>query len=804
MARRYNDLFIGAQHLNIEGREIKHPALIKLYATLNLNKTSETPIGLIGIDLETNHLTAELKLLGFYDGTQYAYYTENFISILFTWVKHASRESKALAYWNKLDPFVIYKQFLYLMDDKERKLSMSKFGKVSGEWNKEEAKWDIKPLCEVKFGDMYFGIRNVIRSSIQFYFRREYDTDIKMIWAYDIAGMFQNGLEAEALKRLPYYSKVDKSAHLVDWDKFTTDKHYRENIVLKSNELDARAVHDLGLQIQEEFKEAFGYYPKNLISQGSLARSAVVATISNIHNEDREKTADDVKSIGIINYLDTWSDKFGKETVKDLLCLMFESYSGGQIEAYAYGFTEEAFMTDLTQAYPYHIQNLYDLRGSTIVKGSGEPTLKDYTYTLIRGDVSIPYGVDYHPLTIKHPYHQETNIRAVGEYRASYTIEEREFLKDLGATFSNEEWYDIITSGKLSPLAKACKVFTDLRAKLRPMGKDYVAKTASASLYGILFEAVDTWVEIGDEVFRDGYRGGEFLNPLYATIITSRTRIQVSRALNEVKRLGGKPILAMTDSVFYTGTADMIPSDMIKDVKTVGYFEPVERVKDLVSLGSGRYSYKALNKKTGVFETMVAKKRGLNATELHNPDGIAYDEFNWYDALSIMKQTGLDHIDVSVRSLISVGMVNHNHSYTYKDLGKVITDTKNVDAIVGRMKRIYDDDLKDASILAKQLVETEPIHLSQGMFGNNKLHNQTLPELRRLLMQKDFKTAKERRREVNTKAVNKYATNGKTKKNRNYNYQALKEYGYKSKERVKMQSWSIERIKQKLMEDGKI
>jgi len=39
VARKSNDLFIGAQHMNIEGRAIKHPALIKLFATINLNKT---------------------------------------------------------------------------------------------------------------------------------------------------------------------------------------------------------------------------------------------------------------------------------------------------------------------------------------------------------------------------------------------------------------------------------------------------------------------------------------------------------------------------------------------------------------------------------------------------------------------------------------------------------------------------------------------------------------------------------------------------------------------------------------------
>lgn len=893
MGRKINPLYIGSQYLNIEGREIKHLALIKMFGTLNLNKTQDSPIELIGIDLETNSETAELKLLGFYDGKQYAHYEDDFLSILFTWIKHAYRENKAIAYWNKLDPFVLYKQFLSVMDEQDRIYSMSKFGKVSGEWDKELGVWEITPVCEIKIADMFFGIKNVIRSSIQFYFRREHDDDIKVVWAYDIASLYQHGLEKEATKRLKYYSKVDKSAHLVDWERFENDEYYKKNIVLKSNELDARAVHDLGYVIQEEFKEAFNFYPKTLISQGSLARSAIIATLSNIHGEDKEKINADASSIGIRGYLDKWVEVYGEELVKDFVSLMFEAYSGGQIEAYAYGYTKEAFTTDLTQAYPYHIQNLYDLRGATITHGKGTPPHIEYSYCLIRGDVDIPLGVDYHPLTIKHPIHAETNIRAVGEYRASYTLEERDFLVELGATFSNEEWYNIETTGHLSPLATVCKIFTDLRAKLKPSGRDYVAKISSASLYGILFEAVDTWVEreiekeieiketdtfykdilkryrksinmssikhhfsskvislwhnpqsrmyadmvkqeieqygifiehdhpievINEidrlyrlnpkithketykqmEVARDGYRGGEFLNPLYATIITSRTRLQVSRTLNDIKKKGGTPILAMTDSVFWKGTADMVNPDTIREIKTVGYYEKPQSISDMVCLGSGRYGYR---NELGYNQ---AKKRGLNATELHDPDGVQFDEFDWMNAFSIMKKTNSEVIKVGVRVLVSVGMVLHNSKYTWKDLGKVVEEVRDVDVIVGRMKRVYDN-LDDSTALSTGLLETEPIHISKGMFGDGKINDQTLPELRQMMASKRYETSKQIRNKNIVKANGKYREKIKDKHNANLKqvYDQLRAYGFNSKEANKMKSWSMDRIKIKLMEEMK-
>ena len=44
MARRTNELFIGRNFLNVDGRSIKHHALIKEFANVNVNKISDTKI----------------------------------------------------------------------------------------------------------------------------------------------------------------------------------------------------------------------------------------------------------------------------------------------------------------------------------------------------------------------------------------------------------------------------------------------------------------------------------------------------------------------------------------------------------------------------------------------------------------------------------------------------------------------------------------------------------------------------------------------------------------------------------------
>ena len=113
MAKRDNDLFIGKEYLNIEGREIKHPSLIDHYATPSISKISEEPIDLMGIDIETDKDTGEMKLLGGFEPERgYEHFTpksqELFAQILFSMIKYCKSEGAHIAYWNRLDPFQFF------------------------------------------------------------------------------------------------------------------------------------------------------------------------------------------------------------------------------------------------------------------------------------------------------------------------------------------------------------------------------------------------------------------------------------------------------------------------------------------------------------------------------------------------------------------------------------------------------------------------------------------------------------------------------------------------------------------------
>ena len=913
MGRRDNELYIGPEYMNIEGAGVKHPALIKHFAEIRTGKISTQPLSLIGIDIETNHKTAELKLLGIYDEeVGYRYYTKYFISVLYTTIKSAYRKNRRLAYWNRLDPFVIFKQFALEVSPEDQVRACAHYGKISGEWDRKAGTWKTKPVIAVKISNCEFGIIQAIRSSIQFYYKRESDREPNTVWAYDIAQLYDKGIETEAQSRLPYYSKLGEEYHKIDWERFEKDETFRKNVLL-SNELDARACKDLGDIVSKDFYKAFGYYPVNLISAGSLARASIVASVTNKLKPDHEdeKQLDnavraELKAISIASYLDNWTGTYGPDVVKDLLCMSTEAYSGGYIEAIRFGYAPKAYYADIASAYPGVIVNLWDLRDAKITNGTGEPPHIANSYCFVRGVVDIPLDVNYHPITVRHPLLLNTNIRAVGTYRASYTIEERDFLLEQGATFTDEKWINIETTGKLSPLAEVTKHLVDLRTKLRSdndTAEQRVKKSAN-SIYGITFEATDThqekrvtreihhtvptndykpilrhylkkidlssvkadlvyrydeeyrkvvsmWgaprgeqglqpdevaqellsqgidleainpaeimIKINelyrdkpsissysetydiDMVYNDGYRAGEFYNPIFACYITSRVRIQISKACQHIENKGGKVLLLMTDSIFWTGKASMMPQELYRDKKTLGYFEKPKQVKDFLSLGTGRYGYRD---DEGFIE---AKRRGLNVEMMQDKGGMEVKQFDWIQLLKT-KEVVKGKIALDVKVLVSVGMVANRHDYNVEDLGLITTERRNVDLIVGRTKRLYDVDISSADVLLSGLIDTAPVHLGLGMFGNGEIVDRTLSRLREKMACKSLRTQKGRNKDNNKRSQKKWiAKNGnKVNNERKTKYQQLRDYGYTSYEARDMAQWSFESIEAKLKEDGKI
>jgi hypothetical protein len=305
------------------------------------------------------------------------------------------------------------------------------------------------------------------------------------------------------------------------------------------------------------------------------------------------------------------------------------------------------------------------------------------------------------------------------------------------------------------------------------------------------YTVIDSELEYAN-VFRNGYRAGEFWNPILASVITSETRLTMARAALSIEKAGGKVIVMMTDSLFWTGNAEMIPSELVRDKKTLGYFEKVKKVYNIVCLGSGRYGYEES-------DHFVSKKRGLNAGVIQDQDGIDIENFNWLQALHVIKKTNQDMIQMKVRTLISPGTILGNSAYAYHDLGRIVLEDRNIELIVGKHKRSYDDKLKQPKLLAETLIDTYPLHLQPNMAGRG-IVDQTLPQLRHLMMHKNIITSYEKKK-LKTANRQRAFMNASDRK-LDYNstqkekYQYLKSKGVCSKDADVMRKWSHERIEQ--------
>jgi len=155
--------------------------------------------------------------------------------------------------------------------------------------------------------------------------------------------------------------------------------------------------------------------------------------------------------------------------------------------------------------------------------------------------------------------------------------------------------------------------------------------------------------------------------------------------------------------------------------------------------------------------------------------------------------------------LISVGMLGQNQ-YTIHDLGRVVEEYREIDLMVGRNKRIFKDEIINVSELSERLFETMPLHLTYGMFGDSQLNDQTLPQLRELMMQMELIPKEEKRKDVVKKAQKNFKGNHKDKiaSDKKSKYDQLRAFGYDSRECTKMSYWSLERIQLQLMEDNKL
>lgn len=636
-----------------------HPLLIKRYSRARM-KYRTTPIKCVGVDVETVHTTGEPKLLGIYNVEPIGHYraiVDPSLADLFDIVEGMTNNLSDvhIAVWGTLDIQIILR--LFGPSENERLLISRGISArvVDGEFA-------ANPPLQRKIGDSIFYIAHYIpgRSlKLGILDKKGYESTI---WVFNLSQFFPGTIEQTAKGVGLYWKDFEKETHLIDWERFSFDTRYNKQ-VRDSNKQDAQIVQQLSHLLQEQFGETFGIYPSLLVSTGSLTDAAVAKMLD----------ADDYKACAW-DWLrhHVWDNSH--ESLKAEI-LLAEAFSAGYVDQFAIGYFPEVCTADIASAYPDKIRELPDFRECEIVYGEDAETLHkllakyDIETVVFRGKVTIPDTLKFHPITIK-TYARE-NYRPIGTFHAAYTLDEKQFCESYGATFEDEQWAAfIIHNRKPSPLAIVSQRLGQLRDFLlkerdkHPKesddyrfldGQQYVTKVIDNSIYGKTVMTTE-FVENFDGIpLITGYIAGDRFNLLMGVLITSRTRIQIARACMAIEANGGNPIMTMTDSIYWEGNGNELPSNVIQEIKTPGFFEPPQKITDFFILKTGQYEYKSGDK-------WSYKLRGLPVLfdELKSTEGF-YRRLIKDANLPITLHPREVSIPLNTRRLISIGASSLDH-----------------------------------------------------------------------------------------------------------------------------------------------
>lgn len=585
-------LDVGLDAARYANYKILHPLLMTYKSPKR--KVATEPMQFIGFDVETNAETGLPMLIGLsWDGTYVNLERPDIHALaeIIAEIRSNDRHTQFVC-WGQLDQQAIL--HLFFPNESEQRMISRGISAVKRNGELISAPLARETDCGVLFISHYIPGR-ALRLGLAC------DGFIEEIWLFNCS-QFYNSRIADAAKTLHLpWRDYARDTHIVNWSKYGSDVDYRSD-VLDSNRQDAQTVCALAESLQNRFASVFGAYPSILVSAGSLVDAATAAML-----ED-----DDYNSLSQKWLIDNvWSKSSDALTIALLQTLAAEAFSAGYIDQFAVGYFADVVTADISSAYPHKIRSLPDLRFSRLeISHDIDATLASLDgvaifTAFIHGSVHIPPHLRYHPITIRTEARE--NYRPTGDFKAAYTLEEREWCLQYGARFEEEVGvFVVLTETKSSPLAvisrKLGSMRDDLLAELKKLdidsiervvldGQQYLVKVVDNSQYGKTIMSVEKVQVIDGTPEITGYISGDRFNQIIGCVITARTRIQLADACMRVSVAGGRPIMCMTDALYWQGTPEMLPQELWKSVKLAGFFERPSVVHDFYILKTGQYEY---------------------------------------------------------------------------------------------------------------------------------------------------------------------------------------------------------------------
>ncbi len=628
------------------------------------------------IDIET--VDNELFIFGFTLNGEYDYRLGSFYHEFHMFLLKSVQSKKDVLTWSRYDNTHLVKLLLSPVsyDDELINKVLLRIGKVS-------------PIYEWDYRGITYTLENIIKDSMIFKLT-DHGGVSRRIVIYNLKNLYTSDLESTAKNyRIDYYSKLGEEYHIIDRERFNNDPEYRR-LCLYSNELDNKVLLDIAKKFLDNFKSITGVYPRSIYTAGSIARSYVLANKDTI----------DVKQM---NFKALINESKYKEKLLDY---SMRAYHGGKIESYILGYVPKANIIDITSAYPFILANLPRLTGKVdIYSGDGcYRRIEGYYYTFIRCNIYIESERFIHPLVVPSPLNK-SNLSPYGYINdIVITKYEYDYLIRHGISVEVIDFIGCESVEGDYPFRELVHELFNNRMEYEKLGDEGLAdlfKKIINSLYGITFELTDEYIEVDDEINWQGFRAGDFFNPILASYITAGIRTYLSDVSNNIVENGGEVYLNMTDSIIYDGDVTL---DVFSDKKVLGKFDMPKRIKDVIILGAGRYEF--MDEFSGKF---TIKNRGFS---------VSVKGKSFYSDLELEYDEDLNtHVyKIDNRNFITTFKATTD-KFSYKDLGHLIDDKYKIDPFNLGGKRIVVN--KNVN-LKKDYTRTLPVYLDKYLYRNEK------------------------------------------------------------------------------------
>lgn len=509
------------------------------------------------IDIET--IENELFLLGYTTGGNYRYTLKDFYNTFNNLIISSIRTNSDILTWTRYDNTHLLKMLLSGCKDVSKVLL--RIGKLS-------------PIYQYQYKDFSMEISNIIKDSMIMKVTDRNEKSRTCI-IYNLKNLFTSDLLTTAGDYgADWYSKLDESYHIIDRQRFETNRDYRGGVIL-SNRYDNAVLPEIAMKFLENFKSLTGTYPKTIFTAGSIARAYLMA-----YSTKGEKIALQFRAC------------FPKSKKRDkLLDYSMRSYHGGKIESYVIGSIKQAKIIDISSAYPSVLARLPKLKRK-IITGIGVKGLEKYYYAFIHCDIEIANEKLIHPLVYENPLNR-SNVSPYGFLKDMViTKPEYDYMMRKGAKITVYDYMAVESDATIYPYKN---LITDLFNRRLVAKKEHhssladLIKTIINAIYGIHQELTDVYEETEKGIEWIGYRAGDFFNSIISSYITAETRTYLSDVSTNIIENGGEVYLNMTDSILYDGTVTL---DVFSETKTLGKFEMPENLENIIVMGAGRYEYK--------------------------------------------------------------------------------------------------------------------------------------------------------------------------------------------------------------------